>query len=170
MDSSKQAALGEMFLRFRAACQSKKYREYRLGLIASVLHGYFLLNSKSRLSMMFSAIKKILKTPVVHYPDTASETAIYYSIERNDYIELIDSVREDLIAGGRAVERPCLLALQEQTSNLRDFWVAVKSALKMQRFSVIGVVSLFVIFCITMMTLSYVYSSLLTLHVRTEDY
>ena len=138
MDSSKQAALGEMFLRFRAACQSKKYREYRLGLIASVLHGYFLLNSKSRLSMMFSAIKKILKTPVVHYPDTASETAIYYSIERNDYIELIDSVREDLIAGGRAVERPCLLALQEQTSNLRDFWVAVKSALKMQRLSVGG--------------------------------
>ena len=39
--------------------------------------------------------------------------------------------------------------------------------LKMQRFSVIGVVSLFVIFCMTMMTLSYVFSSLLTLHVRT---
>lgn len=40
--------------------------------------------------------------------------------------------------------------------------------LKMQRFSVIGVVSLFVIFCMTMMTLSYVFSSLLTLHVRIE--
>lgn len=38
--------------------------------------------------------------------------------------------------------------------------------LKMQRFSVIGVVSLFVIFCMTMVTLSYVFSSLLTLHVR----
>lgn len=42
--------------------------------------------------------------------------------------------------------------------------------LKMQRFSVIGVVSLFVIFCMTMMTLSYVFSSLLTLHVRTQHY
>lgn len=42
--------------------------------------------------------------------------------------------------------------------------------LKMQRFSVIGVVSLFVIFCMTMMTLSYVFSSLLTLHVRTQYY
>lgn len=42
--------------------------------------------------------------------------------------------------------------------------------LKMQRFSVIGVVSLFVIFCTTMMTLSYVFSSLLTLHVRIYMY
>lgn len=37
--------------------------------------------------------------------------------------------------------------------------------LKMQRFSVIGVVSLLVIFCMTMVTLSYLFSSLLTLHV-----
>lgn len=37
--------------------------------------------------------------------------------------------------------------------------------LKMQRFSVIGVVSLFILFCMTMVTLSYAYSSLLTLHV-----
>lgn len=135
MDSNKQAALGEIFLRFRAACQSEKYRDYRLGLIASVLHGYFLLNNKSRLSVVFSAIKKILRTPVVHYPGADSETAIYYSIERNDYIELIDLVREDLSAEGRAVERPYLLTLQEQTSSLRDFWVAVRSALKMQRLS-----------------------------------
>lgn len=40
--------------------------------------------------------------------------------------------------------------------------------LKMQRFSVIGVVSLLVIFCITMVTLSYLFSSLLTLHVSLE--
>lgn len=41
--------------------------------------------------------------------------------------------------------------------------------LKMQRFSVIGVVSLFVIFCMTMMTLSYVFNRLLEYHVRAED-
>lgn len=37
--------------------------------------------------------------------------------------------------------------------------------LKMQRFSIIGVVSLFVIFCMVMVTLSFFYSNLLTLHV-----
>lgn len=39
--------------------------------------------------------------------------------------------------------------------------------LKMQRFSVIGVVSLLVIFCMTMMALSYVFSKLTTVHVCT---
>lgn len=37
--------------------------------------------------------------------------------------------------------------------------------LKMQRFSVIGVVLLFVIFCLVMATLSFVYSNVFTLHV-----
>lgn len=146
MNSSKQAALGEIFLRFRAACQSEKYRGYRLGLIASVLHGYFLLNNKSRLSLVFSAIKKIFKTPVVHYLDAASQTVIYYSIERNDYVELIDLVREDLIAGGRAVKRPYLLTLEEQTSSLRDFWIGIRSALKMQRLSAGGFLDSFYYF------------------------
>lgn len=37
--------------------------------------------------------------------------------------------------------------------------------LKMQRFSVIGVVSLFVIFCMVMVTLSFFYTNMFTLHV-----
>lgn len=57
------------FLQIRKSCESGMHLGYRLGIIVSVLHAYFMFSGKGRRDYVLSAAKKILKTPVLTFAE-----------------------------------------------------------------------------------------------------
>lgn len=117
------------FLQFRKSCESGMYLGYRLGIIISVLHAYFMFNNKGWRAYFLSAVKKILKTPVLTFAESGDAVSIYYSIRRDDYVEMLDFVRDELagLAGGDSI----YIANKERRSSFFECFSVVRPAFKL---------------------------------------
>lgn len=117
------------FLQIRKSCESGMHLGYRLGIIVSVLHAYFMFSGKGRRDYVLSAAKKILKTPVLTFAENGGAVSIYYSIRRDDYVEMLDFVRDEL--AGLVRGESIYVANKERRSSFFECFSVVRPAFKL---------------------------------------
>lgn len=123
----------QKFFSFREEASKKLYKNYRVGLIASVLHAYFVLNQAPKLDYLFSSLKKIITTPILSKFNNCNETALFYSIPREDYREIMDFVVGEFNLNGIALDEPCLLSLNVRRSSFKELTSFLLPASKLAR-------------------------------------
>lgn len=120
------------FFESRIGSQKKIYAGYRVGVIASALYAYFLFNDKTAVQLVTSAIKKIFTTPILSGVDVVSTgVALFCSIPRNDYLEIMDFVRDEFSSNGVELEDTSILSLQSRRSTLREMIGCIVPAIRL---------------------------------------
>lgn len=132
MSDVKQDSKKLNFLESIMKSQDNIHTGYRVGLIASAFYAYFLLNDKTVFRFIASAVKKMFTTPTLNGVDlTNSGTALFCSIPRNDYLEIMDFVRNEFSTNGVVLERTHIISLQSRMSTLSEILGCLRPALRL---------------------------------------